>query len=182
MLGTIRSAGVFYGGLLAAIPAGIWMARRRGLPLWVVGDIAAVCLPVGLAIGRLGCFAAGCCYGTPSDLPWAITFTDAVANQNTGVPLYEPRHPTQIYLALNALALTALLLWRWSRRRFEGQVFLWFIVLYGASRSFWETFRVDAVRGYVISGVLSTSQAIGAASVVVGLFLLFRRRRRDQAG
>ena len=181
LLGTIRSAGVFYGGLLLAIPTGVWMARRRNLPLWVVGDIAAICLPVGLAIGRLGCFAAGCCYGTPSDLPWAVTFTDAVAQQNTGVPLFEPRHPTQIYLAVNALVLTAILLWRWSQRRFEGQVFLWFIVLYGTTRSFWELYRGDAVRGFLIPGVLSTSQAIGVTSAAVGLILLFRLRHRGEA-
>ena len=177
LLGTIRSAGVFYGGLLLAIPAGIWMARRRNLPLWAVADIAAICLPVGLAIGRLGCFAAGCCYGTPTDLPWAVSFTDPVAAENTGVPLYELRHPTQIYLSLNAAVLMVVLLWRWRHRRFEGQVFLWFLVLYGVTRSFWELFRGDALRGFLIPGVLSTSQSIGLASAAVGLFLLFRRRR-----
>ncbi|MFQ5720787.1 MAG: prolipoprotein diacylglyceryl transferase [Acidobacteriota bacterium] len=176
LIGTIRSAGVFYGGLIAGVIAGIWIARRRGLPLWTVGDVSAICLPVGLAIGRLGCFAAGCCFGTPTDVAWAVTFTDPVANQNTGVPLYEPRHPVEIYMALNALALTAILLWRFKHRRFDGQVFLWFVVLYGATRSFWELFRGDAVRGFLIPGVLSTSQSIGLASVALGLIILWWRR------
>jgi phosphatidylglycerol:prolipoprotein diacylglycerol transferase len=178
LLGTLRSAGVFYGGLLAAVPAGIWFARSRGLDLWKVTDIAGVCLPIGLTVGRLGCLAAGCCFGKPSGLPWAVTFTRDVAHRATGVPLGEPLHPTQLYLSLNALLLTGLLLWRLRNKRYDGQVFLWFVVLYGATRSGWETLRGDTVRGFLVPGWVSTSQAIGLASVVIGLALIAWRRRR----
>jgi phosphatidylglycerol:prolipoprotein diacylglycerol transferase len=180
ILGVIRSAGVFYGGLLLAVPTCIWFARRRRLPLWKVADIAGVCLPIGLAVGRLGCFAAGCCYGAPADVGWAVTFTSETAHQTVGVPLHVPLHPSQIYLSLNAAILLAILLWRHRHKQYDGQVFLWFVVLYGATRSFWELFRGDAVRGFLIPDLLSTSQAIGIASVIVALFVIAHRRRTSR--
>ncbi|MFQ5671099.1 MAG: prolipoprotein diacylglyceryl transferase [Acidobacteriota bacterium] len=173
---TIRSAGVFYGGLLTAIPVGIWYVRRRALPLWKVADILGICLPIGSAFGRMGCLAAGCCYGKPSHLPWAIIFTSEKAQQTTGIPLNVPLHPTQIYLSLNALFLTAILFWIRRRKRYDGQVFLWFIVLYGGTRSFWEIFRGDAVRGFLVPDLISTSQAIGMVSVLAGLGIMMWRR------
>jgi len=174
----LRSAGVFYGGLLAAIPTAIWFARRRGLPLWKVADVTAVCIPVGLAIGRLGCFSAGCCYGKPSTLPWAVTFTSKIAHDTTRVDLNVPLHPTQLYMALNGLILAVILFAVLGRKRFDGQAFFWFIILYGASRSFWELFRGDTVRGFLIPGILSTSQTIGILSVLAGLFFLHWRKKQ----
>jgi len=181
IVGVVRSAGVFYGGLLLAIPTCIWFVRRRRLPLWKVADIAGVCAPIGLAVGRLGCFAAGCCYGATTDVSWAVTFTSETAHQTTGVPLHVSLHPSQIYLSLNAVILFAILLWRHRRKQYDGQVFLWFIVLYGATRSFWELFRGDAVRGFLIPDLVSTSQAIGIVSVIVALVAISRRRRTSRS-
>lgn len=177
LLLTLRSAGVFYGGLLLAIPVGLWIARRRRLPVGALADIAAVSVPAGLAIGRWGCFLAGCCWGAPTSRPWGVTFTSEAAHAITGVPLHVRLHPTQIYLALNALVLSILLYRRHRRTHRAGDVFLWFVLLYGLTRSFWEQFRGDAVRGFVVPGTISTSQAIGLASASVAGFLLLRRRR-----
>ena len=176
--GVLRSAGVFYGGLIAAIPTAIWFAHRRKLPLWKVADITAVCLPIGLAVGRLGCFSAGCCYGKPSSLPWAVTFTSEIAHQTTGVPLDISMHPVQLYMALNGLFMVLVLFALQARKTFDGQVFFSFVMLYGASRSFWELFRGDAIRGFLIPGVISTSQTIGIASVAAGLFFYLWRKRQ----
>lgn len=181
LVSVLRSAGVFYGGLLTAIPTAIWFAQRRGLPLWKVADVAGICIPLGLAIGRLGCFSAGCCYGKPSTLPWAITFTSEVAHATTQVPLNIPLHPTQIYMALNGLILATILFALHGRKRFDGQVFFWFIILYGATRSFWELFRGDLIRGFLIQDLLSTSQTIGLISVAAGFFFLNWRKRRAAA-
>jgi phosphatidylglycerol:prolipoprotein diacylglycerol transferase len=175
--GVLRSAGVFYGGLLLAIPTTIWFARSRRLPLWQVADVAAVLIPIGLALGRLGCFAAGCCYGRPCTRPWAVTFTDAAAHDNTGVPLGIALHPTQLYQSLNGLLLALALYVLFRRKRYDGQVFLWFLALYGLTRSFWEIFRGDTVRGFLVPGWISTSQAIGLTTAVVALALLPWRRR-----
>jgi phosphatidylglycerol---prolipoprotein diacylglyceryl transferase len=182
LLGTLRSAGVFYGGLVAAVPAGIWMVRRRGLPVWKVADIAGVCVPIGLAIGRWGCFAAGCCWGRPTSLPWAVTFTDPQAHATTGVPLNVSLHPTQIYESLGALVLFLVLLALHRRKTWDGQVGLWFVVLYGLMRSAIEIFRGDEVRGFLVPDRLSTSQAIGLSSVLLALLLMAWRRRRIRLG
>jgi phosphatidylglycerol:prolipoprotein diacylglycerol transferase len=184
LTGVLRSAGVFYGGLIAAIPTAIWFAHRRKLPLWKVADITAVCIPIGMAVGRLGCFSAGCCYGKPSSLPWAVTFTSEIAHQTTGVPLGIPMHPAQLYMSLNGLFMALILFALQGRKTFDGQVFFSFVILYGATRSFWELFRGDSIRGFLIPGVISTSQTIGIVSVAAGLFFLFWRKRqaaREQA-
>lgn len=183
LLLTLRSAGVLYGGLLLAIPVGLLFARRRGLPIGVVADIAGVSIPTGEAIGRWGCFLAGCCWGAPTSRPWGVTFTSEAAHAITGVPLHVRLHPVQLYLAFNA-AILALLLYRLHRRPHRaGDVLLWFLLLYGLTRSLWEQFRGDAVRGFLVPGVLSTSQAIGlATAALAGTLLLWRRRARAATG
>lgn len=182
LLTSWRSAGVYYGGFVAAAFAGWVAARRAGLPIGAVSDLAAAPLALGQSIGRLGCLAAGCCYGRPTDLPWAVTFSDPRAARITGVPLDVPLHPTQAYLSLDALLLCGLLLLlrRVKRRRgwADGVVFWAYVVLSGASRFALETLRDDP-RGTV--GPLSTSQAFAVVAVTVGaaaLLALSRRRAR----
>ena len=119
LLNSWRSAGVYYGGFIAAALTGWFYMRRHGLPFRKIVDITAPALALGQAIGRWGCFAAGCCYGKPATVPWAVTFTSARAREITGVPLHRALHPSQVYLSLNALVLCGvlLLLLRWKRRR-----------------------------------------------------------------
>jgi len=160
---TLLSAGVFYGGLLAAIGVCLIFVRRRGLSTWLVGDILAPAIILGQAAGRWGCFAAGCCYGAPASVPWAVTFTNPKAHDLTGVPLGAPLHPSQVYLSLADLVLFGILLIVASRKKFQGQVFLLYLILYAVLRGTLEMFRGDD-RGSIAG--LSTSQAI---SIVVGL-------------
>src|SRR6185503_16249465 len=95
MVQNLRSAGVYYGGLGLAVLAGVVYVRRQGLPLGKVADLAAPALSLGQAIGRIGCFLAGCCYGRACDLPWGVTFHDPRAAELTGVPVGVRLHPTQ---------------------------------------------------------------------------------------
>ncbi|HTH25224.1 MAG TPA: prolipoprotein diacylglyceryl transferase family protein, partial [Vicinamibacterales bacterium] len=92
----LRSGGVFYGGLIAAIVVCIWQLRKHRLPLWSSGDLFAPGIALGYMIGRLGCLMAGCCYGKPTTVAWAVTFTDPAANFNVGTPLNVALHPTQL--------------------------------------------------------------------------------------
>jgi len=78
----LRSGGVFYGGLISAIVVCIWQLRKHRLPLWQSGDLFAPGIALGYMVGRLGCLLAGCCYGKPTDVAWAVTFTDPAANLN----------------------------------------------------------------------------------------------------
>lgn len=159
-LGFLSAGGVFFGGLLGAVAAAIWFFRSRGIPVWNGGDLMAPSIALGHGVGRLGCFAAGCCYGVPADGPTAVTFTDVYANSVTGVPLHTPLHPTQLYEAGVEFALCLFLLWLTPRRRFAGQVFLTWVLLYSLARFAIEFFRGDP-RGFMLEGLLSTSQVLG---------------------
>jgi phosphatidylglycerol:prolipoprotein diacylglycerol transferase len=88
----------FYGGLIPALMAGIWYVKKHNLRVLKILDIIAPSAAIGHAVGRLGCFSAGCCYGRVCDLPWAVVFTDPKSLAPLGVSL----HPTQIYSSLNA--------------------------------------------------------------------------------
>src|SRR5687767_4820551 len=109
LLSLARSGGVFYGGLILAVSVALWYIRRIGLPLWTTCDVFAPGIALGHVVGRLGCLFAGCCYGKPTSVPWAITFTDPFAATNVGTPLNVPLHPTQVYEA-GAEAVILLLL------------------------------------------------------------------------
>ena len=92
----LRSGGVFYGGLLAASAAAFVLVRRFRLPWWRTADAFAPAIALGQAVGRQGCFAAGCCWGEPTALPWGVRFTER-GHEVTGVPVGVSLHPTQLY-------------------------------------------------------------------------------------
>jgi phosphatidylglycerol:prolipoprotein diacylglycerol transferase len=178
----LRSGGVFYGGLIAAVVVCIHQLRRHRLPLWRCADLFAPGIALGYAIGRTGCLLAGCCYGAPSEVAWAITFTDPIANLNVGTPLNVPLHPTQIYEAAAGLVLLAALV-ALERRgaAFPGRTFWLFVLFYAASRFVIEFFRGDD-RGMPVGG-LSTSQLISIVLLPLSLFMLrslSRRARRPR--
>lgn len=169
----------FYGGFLFGSLAGIWYIRKFGLDGWQIADLMAPALALGAAIGRLGCFASGDSYGKPTALPWAVTFTDPHGLAPVGVAL----HPTQLYSVLTNLALFAVLLWWQKRQKFHGQLFLIFMMLYAATRSFVEIFRNDP-RGVYLDGLISTSQIISIFLAAIGISLYAarakNRRRQNQ--
>jgi len=165
---------VYYGGLIAAVGVAWYCMQKFELPFWKTADVLAPSIAIGQAIGRWGCFFAGCCYGVRTDAPWAITFT----NPDSLAPLNVPLHPTQIYLSLNALVIFGVLMWMRNRKRFDGQVLLTYGILYSIGRFIIEFFRGDE-RGYAIPDMLSTSQFIGL--FVLGLSILFWVRRKSKA-
>ena len=126
----LRSGGVFYGGLIAAVVVCIYQLRKHRLPLWTSADLFAPGIALGYMVGRLGCLMAGCCYGKPTDVAWAITFTDPAANLNVGTPLNIPLHPTQLYESAAGLAIFSVLLLVERRgRAFAGRTFWLFVLL-----------------------------------------------------
>jgi phosphatidylglycerol:prolipoprotein diacylglycerol transferase len=171
LLSILQSGGVFYGGLIGAFPVAWWYARKHGLPTWRTADVLAPAVVIGQAIGRLGCFAAGCCYGRPADVPWAVTFRDPYASRTVGTPLDTPVHPTEIYESIACLVIFFLLMWIARRKRFDGQVTLSYVFLYAAARFVIEYYRGDAVRGTVF-GILSTSQFIALLMAVTAALVL----------
>lgn len=179
-LSTLRSTGVYYGGLLLALAACAWYLRRSGLPGWKVADMCAPGIALGQTIGRLGCLSAGCCYGKPTQMPWGVTFTSRYAFENVGVPLNTALHPTQLYESMGSLLLCFYLVWRLGRKRFEGQLILEYLCLYAALRFAIEFYRDDD-RGFVLNGLLSTSQFIGILTIIgsaAAYYYLGRRSAR----
>lgn len=169
----LRSAGVFYGGLILALVAAFWYMRRHRMPLWTTCDAFAPGIVLGQAVGRIGCLLAGCCYGKPTDLPWGITFTNPIASANVGTPLDVALHPTQLYESAAALLILGILLLIERRRRFfPGQTFWTYLLLYPVARFSIEFFRGDP-RGTVFD-LLSTSQFVSALLVPVSLIMLVR--------
>ena len=176
-LSTLRSGGVFYGGLLLALGVAAWYMRKRRIPAWLTADCAAPGIAIGQAIGRIGCLMAGCCYGAHTDVPWAIRFTSDYAAENMGTPLNIPVHPTQIYESTGTLLLFGFLMWRLSQRHVNGQIILEYLGIYAVLRFVIEFFRADN-RGDVFNGILSTSQFIAVISFAAAVFFHIYLRRR----
>ncbi len=169
-LSLARSGGVFYGGLLLAVFVAFWYMRRHHLPMWQTFDVFAPGIALGHAVGRLGCFMAGCCWGHATTLPWGVTFSDPFTGSYVGTPLGVPLHPTQIYEALAETAILLFLLWFERRgRNFPGRTFWIYILLYGLSRYVIEFFRGDP-RGAV--WIFSTSQFISVVLVPLSVVML----------
>jgi phosphatidylglycerol:prolipoprotein diacylglycerol transferase len=173
-----QAGGVYYGGFIGAVAgAALWVSRSPDLRFWTIADGAAPAIALGQSIGRLGCFAAGCDYGKATGLPWAVTFTSEYAHQHIGVPLNVALHPTQLYESATTFLLFWILLGIYKKRRFSGQVFFFYLVLYGGTRFLLEFFRGDLGRGFVFEGLLSTSQFISLLIVpvgIVGLIFFYR--------
>lgn len=166
---------VYYGGMILGTIVAIVYMRRHDLPVWKVTDLLAPSIALGQAIGRWGCFFAGCCYGVKTDVPWAITFSD----KGSLAPLNIPLHPTQIYLSLNALIIFFVLMWFLKRKSFDGQILWTYGILYSIGRFIIEFFRGDD-RGFVVERFLSTSQFISIFVLAVSVFMIVSLRRKNE--
>ena len=176
-----RSAGVFYGGLIAAVSVALWYLWRHRMPMWTVTDVFAPGIALGHVIGRLGCLLAGCCFGRQTDVPWAITFHDPFAGETAGTPLGVPLHPTQLYEAGAELLILGLLLFTEKRGRpYPGRTFWSYMLLYGVSRFVIEFYRGDS-RGLVtlLGSAVSTSQFVSLLLVPLSIVMLIVLARRQ---
>jgi phosphatidylglycerol:prolipoprotein diacylglycerol transferase len=167
-LNTLQSGGVFSGGLIGALLMAAWYIRRRHMPALRTCDGFAPGLAFGHVLGRFGCFAAGCCYGKPTDHFWGVIFKNPLANSWAGTPLNERLEPTQLIEAAAEFFNFVLLMWLLKRKKFDGQVFASFMILYGIERYFIEFLRGDPGRGDVFGGVMSGTQLISICLVIAG--------------
>lgn len=182
----------YYGGLIFASVTGLWLLRRDRFPMWKGADLSSVGIAIGLGFGRMGCLLAGCCFGKLYDGPLALTFPrgspaseahfdlglliDPVTGQTTKALPSLPVHPAQIYesAASFAIALICMFIVQ-PRKRYDGQIFVAFLILYAVARFALEFLRDDK-RGSALG--LSTSQLIGL--LVVGAALVFHFWRVKQ--
>ncbi len=189
LLNLARSGGVFQGGLIFGVLFALWYFRRHKLPTWKMADLIGPALALGHGFGRIGCFAAGCCYGRECRLPWGVTFSDPRAEQITGIPLGFERHPVQLYEAalnfLNFLVLFLIL----RKKKFDGQVFAFYIMNYSVIRFFTEYFRGDHMdKAMLLNGAsafssLTWPQFFCLVGLIagLGLFFIFKKRHVAQS-
>ena len=179
-IGTLRAGGAVHGGIIAAAIVFFWKMRpKAGLPLRKTGDSLVPAVALGQAIGRIGCFMAGCCYGTSCDLPWAVTFKSSEAAELSGTPLFQHIHPVQLYHFGTNLLICGILILVRKKRRFEGQVFSLYFILEGIGRIVVEIWRGDLDRGawlglnWLTTGRLT---ALGFIALGIGIWAFSRNR------
>jgi phosphatidylglycerol:prolipoprotein diacylglycerol transferase len=176
--GMFQAGGVFYGGFIAAAFFAWWYTRRNKLPIWKVFDVYAPAIVLGQAIGRWGCFAAGDDYGKPTNFPIHVVFTNPLAHEIGGVPLNVPVHPVQLYESALCFGIFAFLMWKFRRKAYDGQIFIFYLTLYAVARFFLEFLRGDPDRGFVFHGLLSTSQFIAILALIAAAGIAHRLQGR----
>jgi phosphatidylglycerol:prolipoprotein diacylglycerol transferase len=170
----LRSGGVFYGGLIGASLVTVVYAWIRRLPLWKIADAMAPSVALGHALGRIGCFMTGCCYGSPTALPWGVCFPPGHATHPQSV------HPTQLYEAGLDGLLYALLAWRHRHKRYDGQVFVHYLIAYAVIRFGVEFFRGDYEMRY-LGGWAKPGQLVSLPILAIGLAMAWGLRRNRPA-
>src|SRR5678815_3152469 len=184
----LRSGGVYYGGCLGGFFALLCLIRFYKLPFWKVADAFAPGVALGQAFGRQGCFAAGCCWGKSTSLPWGVHFTEA-GHEYTGVPMYGPEgldlylHPTQLIESFTMLAVFGLLVLLHRRKKFDGQVLIAYGIIYSIFRFSIEFIRDDPrgdLFGLTTMTGLSTSQLVSL--LVAGATIVFMIVRLRSVG
>ena len=165
-----RAGLTWYGGLLGGLGLGALGSRIHGIPVKTFADCVASALPVGQALGRIGCFLVGDDYGRETTLPWGVRFPEG------SPPIDVPVHPTQLYEVAWLLPVAGLL---WARRRRSPFLFGEYLALNGVGRLVIEHWRVNP---RVALG-LTEPQWIGIALIALGLggWLYFRARAGGRA-
>ena len=176
-MATLQAAGVFQGGLIVATAFAFWYMSRNKMPMLETADAFAPGVAIGHAIGRLGCFAAGCCWGAECDRPWAVTFHNPDAYRLVGVPLNRPLHPTQLYEVFTESLLFAFLLWRAKRPHRPGEILGLYLIFSSISRFAIEFFRVHQ-QALPFGGPWSLTQWIALTLLAPGTWLVLRRTGR----
>ncbi len=152
---------VFSGGIIGVILVMAWYGRRHGLSLWKIGDLWSPAAALGQAVGRIGCFMAGCCFGKPTDVNWAVVFT----HPQSLAPKHIPLHPTQLYHSLSGFIIFGILLALRRKKGFDGRILLWFLILHSTARLLVERFRGD------LRGILPHTQTTLTQVVAVGILI-----------
>jgi len=168
-----------YGGVAAGVLTGLLFFAKRGIDPWRGADVVTPSLAIGIAIGRIGCFLNGCCFGKPCSLPWAVVFPPgSIAGQDyPGIAV----HPTQIYASLAALAMFLILLAVERRKPFDGFLLWFFVIMLAAYR-----FAVDPIRHYDVASFvhrgppfsLTSNQLMGIVLIAVASAFMVRLSRR----
>jgi phosphatidylglycerol:prolipoprotein diacylglycerol transferase len=165
---------VWYGGVIFGAITAIYFIKKRKIPVWKFADITSIALSIGLGFGRIGCTMAGCCYGKVCHAPFAIVFH----NPHSAAPLNVPLYPTQPISSLANFLIAGILYLLYKRRKATGEIFGFYLILYGIFRfliEFWRATPKD------ILGTFSNNQVISIIMVAVGIAIVIYRRKNAEA-
>jgi len=163
-----RGGLAFFGGFILAIPACVAFVIKNKMPLWETTDLIAVYMPLGHAIGRIGCFLNGCCFGKPAAGPFlSVVFP--------GDTVY--RYPTQLYASLLLLCIFVILKLAKERPHVAGSIFALYLILYSGQRFFADFLRGDNPT-YIFG--LTISQIISVFIFTIAIFLFFTIKKKDR--
>lgn len=165
---------VFSFGLLFGIVTLYLLSRKKGIQFFLMADLWAPGLALGQAIGRIGCFLAGCCYGRETDSWCAIRFThpESLAPLNVGL------YPTQLFHSLANFIIFAVLMVLTKKKQYNGQILVWYMILHPIQRLWIERYRGD-FRGQFLGTQMTTTQAISLGMLFLGVILLFWLKKRS---
>jgi phosphatidylglycerol:prolipoprotein diacylglycerol transferase len=165
---------VFLGGFLLAMLVMVWYAKRRAVPLLKLFDVVAPGTALGYAIARIGCFLNGCCFGLPTDVPWGIVCSpDSLAHS------YFPEahlHPTQLYSAASMILVFIIVVLLFPRKKFDGYIFFWWIILYSIYRFLVEFLRYSPIHWLG----LTPSQWMVLPAAVLAVYALIYKKWLNQ--
>ncbi|MCX6085554.1 MAG: prolipoprotein diacylglyceryl transferase [Caldiserica bacterium] len=162
----------YFGGILGGVLAAYFMVRRRRMGFWRMADIVAPLLALSFGIGKIGCWLNGCCGGTATTSWLGVIFTNPLSECDL---LNQRIWPAQLFNSASGFLAFAVLFWVVrKRKRFDGQVFIWYLYLYGATSFIVEFFRYIPVHVAGLTPNQWTDVTIIAAGIVASLIL--RRR------
>ena len=171
----ISGGGMIYWGGVTGCVLALWIySGIRSSYFWRLGDTWAPAAAFGITVGWIGCLLAGCCYGLPTNGPLAITFHDTASLAPVGTPLY----PTQVYYAMAEVTIICVVLWLRDRKKFEGQVFLWYLILEANASLLVERYRGD-FRGQVFDMDMSPGQFL-ATLILIGAVIALLIKARNK--
>lgn len=179
----LRSGGVYYGGLIGGFLTVAFLVNRYKLSLWKTADAFAPAVALGQAFGRQGCFAAGCCWGKPTEWFWGVHFTEK-GHEYTGVPIANNvhLHPTQLIESFTMFAVFGLLIWLHKHKKFDGQVLIAYGIIYSIFRFSIEFLRDDPrgdLWGLTSATNLSTSQLVSLLVAAFSIIFMILRLRQN---
>lgn len=169
MLDNFSGGFVFYGSFVTIVPIVIWYLKSHKISVLPMLDILAITTIIAHSLGRIGCYNAGCCYGSETTSFFGVTFP----NSNLTV------HPTQLYEASILIGIALIILAIKKRKQFNGQLFILYVAMYAVSRTIMELFRGDN-RGYIIENWLSHSQFIALLILITASFFYIKLKTRNK--
>ncbi len=176
---TLQSGGDIFGGVFFGIVFLLLYVRKQKFSFLALGDAFAAPLALGHAIGRMGCFCAGCCWGKPTTMPWGITFTNPLAAQLVGTPLNVKLQPTELFGAGAEFINFLILIWLGRRQKFTGELMAAWMVLYGFERFIIEFYRNDPGRGMMFNNTISFMQIVSVCLIFFGSWLFLKHRSHE---